>query len=183
MYLIYLINALNIIQVYSFVEIELVELPFRTLKHRAILKGKFDDNSASGNILCPDFLNNPKHILKVKRKEDYQFKVDGPNEASLMIIIIAVGEVDLSIDDVSRIPFQNFLKYNPGFYFQGFSSYKHNMEVGTYLILISNQNKIVIINIVYNIEIQIRKEITHYLLNLYIQNYHQKNQNSFRLMN
>jgi len=126
---------------FSFIEIEVIELPFRKIKQREICNGKFTEKNIGGNILSPDFLSNPKYLLTVKEKDDYHFKVEGPKDSSLMLVIIPIGDLDLTKDHLARLGFQNFLSNNPGFYFQGFSSYKATLKPDNYVVLISNQNR------------------------------------------
>jgi len=117
-----------------------IEVPFRRLKHREVIKDVFDDNSIGGNVLSPVFLQNPKYVITVNEGNDFHFKVEGPDESSLMLIIVPTEGLDLSKFPIGQIPFQNFVSYNPGFYFQGFSSYKLHLDPGTYVLMISNQN-------------------------------------------
>ena len=127
-------------EVFSFIEIEVIELPFRKIKQREIIEGIFHEKNIGGNILSPNFLLNPKYVLNVKEKGDFHFKVEGPNESSLMIVIIPTSGLDLSKEPLARIEFQNLVSNNPGFYFEGFSNYKLTLHPETYIVLISNQN-------------------------------------------
>jgi len=129
------------LEVFSFIEIDVIELPYRKIRQREIRKGTFETNNSGGNILSPAFLTNPKYLLTVKEKADYHFKVEGPKESSLMLVIIPLGNLDPKSEHLARINFQNFLNHNPGFYFQGFSSFKLTLRPDKYVVLISNQNR------------------------------------------
>jgi len=127
-------------ETFSFIEVDVIEVPFRKLKHREIINGIFDENSIGGNVLSPVFLQNPKYVITVKEANDFHFKVEGPDESSLMLILVPTDGLDLSRFPIGQLPFQNFVTNNPGFYFQGFSSYKLRLDPGTYVLMISNQN-------------------------------------------
>jgi len=105
-----------------------------------MIEGRFNEENTGGNILSPNFLLNPKYVLNVKEKGDFQFKVEGPNESSLMLVIMPTTGLDLSKEPIARIDFQNLVSNNPGFYFEGFSNYKLTLHPDNYIILISNQN-------------------------------------------
>ena len=128
-------------EVFSFIEIEIIELPFRKIKQREIIEGKFTGQNTGGNILSPDFLKNPRYVLNVKEKDDFQFKVEGPNESSLMVLAIPTAGMDLQNEVIPRVDFQSFVNNNPGFYFEGFSNYKLQLQPDNYIIMISNQNR------------------------------------------
>ena len=93
----------------SFIEIELIELPYRKIKQREICKGEFTEKNIGGNILSPNFLANPKYLLTVKEKDDYHFKVEGPKASSLMIVIIPIGDLNLTKQHLATLPLENFV--------------------------------------------------------------------------
>ena len=124
--------------VQSFMEVQVLELPYRIKTQEEKICGEFNEKSCGGPFISPGFLDNEAFILDLSEASEIELKLEGPRDCFIMLYIISKLPEDNFMHDISYERFMSSL--NPSFYYQGISCLKSKLDKGQYYIIISIQN-------------------------------------------
>jgi hypothetical protein len=95
-----------------------------------------------GNLLDFNFLNNPTYKITVYKPMHYKIQVELDKSAYVMLYLVksnVQNQQNQNLDeDCTNLPLSAFVNSNnPGFYFQGISHLKAELEQGDYYLIVS----------------------------------------------
>ena len=124
------------LDIYSFVEVEVKELPKREITKTQKFIDNWHGNKTGGNLMSPNFVYNPQYKLTLNGQRHLQIKLETAVMAPIMICIIENG------NHVSKVPFDYIVSNkNPGFYFNSFSYFECVLDQGEYNIVCVTQDE------------------------------------------
>ena len=133
----------------SFLDINVMEMPFRGIKAQEIRHGviKFDGfkgGGGGGSLASPYFYRNPQWDIEILREMDLRIQVEGPDDCQIMAILINIFNFKKKGDlDIRNIDFKNILQgINQGFFMEGISHIEAHLMPGSYRLVIANKAKI-----------------------------------------
>jgi hypothetical protein len=119
------------LDIYSFIEVNIKEITKReVIKNYKLMDMWCPSIKLGGNILSPNFINNPQYKITLSSTKHLQFKLETLIASSVMIFLIHNNK------HVSQIPFE-YIENNksPGFYFNSFSYFECLLDIGEYVIV------------------------------------------------
>jgi len=121
------------IKFYSFLDIDIFEMPFRVIKDSKKLN--FSHNvSQGGSLASPYFPENPQWDLIVSREIDVRIQAHGPNQIQMMLMLMT----SMNKRDFREIDFQSvLLNLNSGFFSQGVSHLESHLKPGNYRLMLA----------------------------------------------
>ena len=116
------------LDVLSFIDIDVKELPEPVIEESYEVKGKWNEKRPGGDLLSEYSIYNPHYKIEVKEIIHLQIKA----ECSKNKIMLAIFDGGKSI---SETPFQIITKHkNPGIFWEGFSWLEIKLEPGEYTV-------------------------------------------------
>lgn len=122
------------LDVLSFIDIDVKELPEPVIEESYEVKGKWNEKRPGGDILSEYSIYNPHYRLEVKEKIHLQIKAEcGKNK--IMVVLFEGGKT------ISETPFQVITKNkNPGCYNEGFSCMEIMLDPGDYTVALCTES-------------------------------------------
>uniref|UniRef100_A0A7S3NBZ3 Uncharacterized protein n=1 Tax=Euplotes harpa TaxID=151035 RepID=A0A7S3NBZ3_9SPIT len=122
------------LDVLSFIDIDVKELPEPIIEESYEVKGKWNDKKPGGDLLSEFSIYNPNYCVEVKETVHLQIKAEcGHNK--IMLALFDGGK------SISETPFQVITKNkNPGCFCEGFSCLELKLEPGQYTVALCTES-------------------------------------------
>ncbi|CAI2373810.1 unnamed protein product [Moneuplotes crassus] len=121
------------LDVLSFIDIDIKELPEPVIEESYQVKGKWNLKRPGGDLLSEHSVNNPHYKLTVIEPAHVQIKAEC-DKNSIMVVIFEGG------NKISETPFSHITKNkNPGCYSCGFSCLETTLDPGVYTVILCTE--------------------------------------------
>lgn len=121
------------LDVLSFIDIDVKELPEPVIEESYVVKGKWNDKSPGGDMMSPHSIYNPQHRIEVLETIHLQIKAEC-NKNKIMVALFEGGR------SISETPFHIITKYkSPGCYNIGFTCLEIKLDPGLYTVVLCTE--------------------------------------------
>lgn len=125
----------------SFLNIQIVEMPFRGIETQKCFDLRYESNELKngGSLNSPFFYKNPHFSLNINKNVDLRVQIEGPDFCEVMPILIELNKND--IKDIREMPLKNIVEgISQGFFSEGVGSLEISLIPGKYTFILTIKN-------------------------------------------